>query len=336
MAVTVNGGAPSAPQIAEFQSVFQVAPAGHVASGGAAHANAVAAGAAGFMTGADKTKLDGIATAATANSADATLLARANHTGTQAASTISDFNSASRAQTEAELIAGTGITITPGSSGATRTLTLASTGGAGVTDGDKGDITVSGSGATWTVDNGFAATKIADGTVTNAEFQYLGGVTSDIQTQLNAKLDADLANDLSDGTAIAEDDELPYIDVSAADAVLKGTVSVLRNRLATIPIGTALGTTGSVALDFATLGGTRQSITLTGNLTLTTSNLAAGRGFELRIAAGASGRTITYPAWVPFGAALPTSLASGEVLILSLFANSTTDGSVDAVAVVSA
>jgi hypothetical protein len=43
---------------------------------------------AGVLTGADKTKLDGIATGATANSPDATLLARANHTGTQAASTI--------------------------------------------------------------------------------------------------------------------------------------------------------------------------------------------------------------------------------------------------------
>ncbi len=31
------------------------------------------------------------------------------------------------------------------------------------------------------------ATKIADGTVTSAEFQYLGGVTSDIQTQLDSK-----------------------------------------------------------------------------------------------------------------------------------------------------
>jgi hypothetical protein len=43
---------------------------------------------AGKMTATDKTKLNGIATGATANSADATLLARANHTGTQAASTI--------------------------------------------------------------------------------------------------------------------------------------------------------------------------------------------------------------------------------------------------------
>ena len=42
---------------------------------------------------------------------------------------ISDFNSASRAQTEAELVAGSNITITPSGTGATRQLTIASTGG---------------------------------------------------------------------------------------------------------------------------------------------------------------------------------------------------------------
>jgi hypothetical protein len=46
----------------------------------------------GAMTDEDKTKLNGIATGATANSSDATLLNRANHTGTQTASTISDFD----------------------------------------------------------------------------------------------------------------------------------------------------------------------------------------------------------------------------------------------------
>lgn len=42
------------------------APIAHVGSGGTAHANVIAGGAAGFMTGADKTKLDGVATGATA------------------------------------------------------------------------------------------------------------------------------------------------------------------------------------------------------------------------------------------------------------------------------
>jgi hypothetical protein len=43
---------------------------------------------ASLMLPADKTKLDGVATGATANSSDATLLNRANHTGTQSAGTI--------------------------------------------------------------------------------------------------------------------------------------------------------------------------------------------------------------------------------------------------------
>lgn len=41
-------------------------------------------------TATEKTKLAGIATGATANSSDATLLARANHTGTQSADTLTD------------------------------------------------------------------------------------------------------------------------------------------------------------------------------------------------------------------------------------------------------
>ena len=62
-------------------------------AGGGLHAAATTA-VAGFMAAADKTKLDGVAAGATVNSADAVLLARANHTGTQLAATIGDFASA--------------------------------------------------------------------------------------------------------------------------------------------------------------------------------------------------------------------------------------------------
>lgn len=63
-----------------------------VSSGGTTPAISITAAttsAAGSMSAADKTKLNGIATGATANSSDATLLNRANHTGTQALSTLS-------------------------------------------------------------------------------------------------------------------------------------------------------------------------------------------------------------------------------------------------------
>ncbi|MEE4238747.1 MAG: hypothetical protein V2I51_18655 [Anderseniella sp.] len=54
---------------------------------------------AGVMSAADKTKLDGVAANATANDSDANLLNRANHTGTQSASTITGLASVATAGT---------------------------------------------------------------------------------------------------------------------------------------------------------------------------------------------------------------------------------------------
>lgn len=60
---------------------------GDLALANHSHSNATT-GAAGFMSAADKSKLDGVAAGATANATDAALRDRSTHTGTQSVSTI--------------------------------------------------------------------------------------------------------------------------------------------------------------------------------------------------------------------------------------------------------
>lgn len=57
---------------------------------------------------------------------------------------------------------------------------------ASVSDGDKGDITVSSSGTVWTIDNGLDPAKLADGTVSATKFQYLNSLSSNAQDQLDS------------------------------------------------------------------------------------------------------------------------------------------------------
>lgn len=80
--------------LAELDS--EKAPISHVGSTGVSEHGLATGLVAGFMSTTDKTKLDGIASGATANDTDANLKNRANHTGTQVAATISDFDTAAK------------------------------------------------------------------------------------------------------------------------------------------------------------------------------------------------------------------------------------------------
>lgn len=146
----------------------------HFGSGGSAHATVVSGGLAGFMSGAAMAKLDGIASGATANSPDATLLARANHTGTQAISTISGLQGALDGK-QPNLVSGTNIKTVNGGS-------LVGSGDLVVTAGEVATVAVTyntdGSVNTVTED-GLVKTFAynSDGTVNTISWPVSGGKT---------------------------------------------------------------------------------------------------------------------------------------------------------------
>jgi hypothetical protein len=85
------------------------APIGHVGAGGPSQHPIATGSVAGFMSPSDFTKLGTVASGATANDTDANLRARASHTGTQAASTISDFNTAADSRVTAGIATHVGL-----------------------------------------------------------------------------------------------------------------------------------------------------------------------------------------------------------------------------------
>lgn len=147
--------------------------------------------AAWWVASAAKTKLDGIATGATANQTDAYLLSRANHTGTQAAATITGLATVATSGSASDLGTGTlpvaripATAVTAGAYtygsftvDAAGRLTAASSGTAPVTS-VTGTAPISSSGGTTPAISISAATTSAAGSMSSVDKTKLDGVAS--------------------------------------------------------------------------------------------------------------------------------------------------------------
>jgi len=180
------------------------APASHV------HADATTS-TAGFMPAADKAKLDGIATGATANATDAFLRSRLNHTDTQPISSVAGLQAALDAEADARASAdsvldarldtleagGAGVTSVNGETGAV-TLDAADVGAEpalGTPAGDGYTLVSSAAGVrTWEAPGSMVADLPAAGALDGTELFYVDQAAADKHLSL-ATLRTDIRSD---------------------------------------------------------------------------------------------------------------------------------------------
>lgn len=195
-----------------------------------------------------------------------------------------------------------------------------------------------------------AAATVSIGTVTTLQPDSEAVVTN-VGTATNAILDFELptgpqgaTGEVSAAAALTLQEQESITSTAANEIDLVNVANVLQWRLesdgttytvaSTADVNTRLPKTATqdtltyaatVDIDLAALTGTYQTISLTGNLTLTSSNRAAGRQVVLRLICDGTQRDLTFPGDWTFIGTMPANIAASKTGMLSLIWFGTTD-----------
>ena len=187
-------------------------------------------------------------------------------------------------------------------------LTAAANGssGGGVTDGDKGDIVVASSGASWTIDTGVVSTTKMGGDVTAAGKALLDDADNAAQRTT-----------LGLGTAAVQ---------TGTTGSLVGTTDTqtLTNKTLGDITETVFAITDGASVDLDPANGPIQTWTLGASRTATATNFAAGESMTIGVTAGSN--TLTWPTITWVGGSAPTLSTSGTTYIVLWKVSSTLYG----------
>lgn len=275
-----------------------------------------------ILTDTERTKLTSVATGATANATDASLRDRSTHTGTQTASTISDFDTAA----DARVVAGiTGKVSGPASATDNAIVRFDGTTGklvqnSGITVSDSGTVNIPTNNGINMSSGGFMSINIGDVYIDETE--------------------ARLYNVISRGGATKVRDATTGWDTSLRSSGPSSDVDVYLPSTSTTLVGTGLAQTltdkrinprVSSATSASSLTPTIESYdqycytALAANLTLNapTGTPVNGNKLLLRIKDNGTARTLTWNAiYRAVGVTLPTTTVASKTLYVDMIYNS--------------